>query len=159
MCTYKRMYKIRGCKYVKSVTFRLSEQDIELLEQLAAARGISKTQYIRDAIHVCTSANTASASVNTAEKPTEAASELTLQLTKKDEQLAAKDEQIATLHKLLDQQQLLLSQQQQLSLTDKQTQLAALDGHSAATTVDLTVAAPEVPTGFWGRLQWLLGRS
>lgn len=148
---------------MKTSSFRLSESDIELLEQLAKERGVSKTQVIRDALLVLTNVNTDSKPVNTPETPSEtattAASELALQLTKKDEQIAAKDEQIATLHKLLDQQQLLLSQQQQLSLADKQTQLAALDGHSGSETGNLTVTAPEVPTGFWGRLGWLLRRS
>lgn len=82
---------------MKTVSFRLSETDVELLERLAEQQGVSKTQYIRDALQNADAAGENAVHVNTEEEQPEVIAALIRQLDQKDVQLQEKDKQLERL--------------------------------------------------------------
>ena len=74
---------------MKSKTFRLEDSDIELLKQLADAKGVSQSDAIRYAIQNAASAIHDEAPKTEQNEPVEVVSELIRQLKVKDEQIAA----------------------------------------------------------------------
>ncbi len=86
---------------MKTVSFRLSETDIELLEHLAERQGVSKTQYIRDALQKADDALQDAVQ----EKQPESTPDKVLDVL--TEQLRVKDEQIRDLNRALERAQTL----------------------------------------------------
>lgn len=86
---------------MKSVSFRLSESDVELLERLAEQQGVSKTQYIRDALQKADNAIQDAVQ----EKQSENIPDSVLDVL--TEQLRVKDEQIRDLNRALERAQTL----------------------------------------------------
>lgn len=82
---------------MKTVSFRLSESDVELLEQLARQLNVSKTQYIRDALqNAAAGENAVRENAEEAQRP-EVTAALLRQLEQKDMQLQEKDKQLEKL--------------------------------------------------------------
>lgn len=86
---------------MKTVSFRLSESDVELLERLAEQQGVSKTQYIRNALQ---NADDALQDAVQEKQPENTLDKVLDVLT---EQLRVKDEQIKELNRALERAQTL----------------------------------------------------
>lgn len=86
---------------MKTVSFRLSETDIELLERLAEQQGVSKTQYIRDVLQKADGAIQDAVQ----EKQLDSTPDRVLDVL--TEQLRVKDEQIKDLSRALERAQAL----------------------------------------------------
>lgn len=82
---------------MKTVSFRLSESDVELLEQLAEQHGVSKTQYIRDALQNAVATGEDAVHVNTENEQPEVVAALIRQLDQQNVQLQEKDKQLERL--------------------------------------------------------------
>ena len=89
---------------MKARTFRLSDSDIKLLEDVAAARECSNTEAVRYAIHLAGDA-VQDGIQDGIHEPGSAIAALVAQL-------AVKDEQIAKLQELIEHEQLLRAQTQ-----------------------------------------------
>lgn len=77
---------------MKAVSFRLTENDVELLKQIAEEQGCSRTEAVRFAIRNAVGCDTRE----------DAASGMDAALGVLTEQLRVKDEQIAALNRALD---------------------------------------------------------
>ncbi|MBQ9020905.1 MAG: hypothetical protein IJ113_02660 [Eggerthellaceae bacterium] len=99
---------------MKARTFRLSESDIELLEEVAAARECSNTEVVRFAIHLA--ADEIHGEIR--DEVHESGSAIDALVA----QLAVKDEQIAKLQDLIEHEQLLRAQTVVPELPDAEKQ-------------------------------------
>lgn len=138
---------------MKTVSFRLAESDVELLERLAEQQGVSKTQYIRDALQNAASVGENAVHVNTGKGQSEVVAALIRQLDQKDVQLQEKDRQlerlgasVENLTEALQDAQKVAGQAQTLHYAEQQSLPAR----------ELT----EAPASAWQRFKaWLRGEG